>query len=292
MLERLRKALWHAYDGGLVAWQRPSAERNNTRKLSMTEDQLKGLCDANGVLQAQNASATFPVIDKSIICFLDSELTGSNKKYQNLYDRFAPLYDLVTRAYARLRSHGERERVSQYLNELEIKDNDRVLEISIGTGRNIKYLNPRAEYYGVDISLGMLRRCNRVMKRQGREVILVQAEAESLPFKDDSIDVVYSAGGFNFYNDRAAAVKEMLRVAKPGTKLMIYDETQKTIAKYEKSKVIGNIYKREGAADPRGFLPAGVENVDYKQICSGELFVLTFRKPRQDRSADMTRKAP
>ena len=117
------------------------------------------------------------------------------------------------------------------------------------------------------------------MKRQGRQVRLVQAEAESLPFRDESIDVVYSAGGFNFYNDRAAAIKEMLRVARPGTKLMIYDETPRTIAKYEKSKVVGSVYKKEGAADPRGFLPPGVENVAYKEICSGELFVLTFRKP-------------
>ncbi len=184
----------------------------------MTDDQLEVLNNADGFLRGQGGSAALPVVDKSIICFLDKEPTGSNKKYQNLYDRFAPLYDLVTRAYARFRNHGERQRVSQYLNELEIKDNARVLEISIGTGRNIKYLNPRAVYYGVDISLGMLRRCSRVMKRQGREVVLVQAEAESLPFKDGSLDVVYSAGGFNFYNNRAAAVKEMLRVAKPGTK--------------------------------------------------------------------------
>ena len=257
----------------------------------MSNDEVEALFSAGGVLQPQKGSATFSVVDNSIICFLDAELTGSNRKYQNLYDRFAPLYDLVTRAYAAFRSHGEQQRVSQYLDELRVKDNDRVLEISIGTGRNIKYLNPRAEYYGVDISLGMLRRCSRVMKRQGRQVRLVQAEAESLPFRDESIDVVYSAGGFNFYNDRSAAVKEMLRVAKPGTKLMIYDEAPRTIAKYEKSKVVGSVYKKEGAADPRGFLPPGVENVDYKEICSGELFVLTFRKSLGNRAPDMIQKA-
>jgi ubiquinone/menaquinone biosynthesis C-methylase UbiE len=249
----------------------------------MTDDQLEVLKNADGFLQGQSEAAALPVVDKSIICFLAKEPSGSNKKYQNLYDRFAPFYDLVTKAYARFRNHGERQRVSQYLNELEIKDNDRVLEISIGTGRNIKYLNARAVYYGVDISLGMLRRCNRVMKRQGREVVLVQAEAESLPFKDDSLDVVYSAGGFNFYNNRATAVKEMLRVAKPGSKLMIYDETEKTIVKFEKSKVAASIYGQQGATDPRGFLPPGIENVDYKEICSGELYVLTFRKPCCDK---------
>ncbi len=72
---------------------------------------------------------------------------------------------------------------------------------------------------------------------------------------------------------------------------MIYDETQKTIAKFQKSKVAASIYEQQGTTDPRGFLPPGVENVDYKEICSGELYVLTFRKPCRDQDSGMMRKA-
>ena len=49
--------------------------------------------------------------------------------------------------------------------------------------------------------------------------------AEDLPFADNSFDIVYHIGGINFFNDKAKAMQEMLRVAKPGTKLLIADET-------------------------------------------------------------------
>src|ERR1019366_9352312 len=159
----------------------------------------------NEFLQTQ-AGVRYPV-DGNIIYFLDHiSLTGNNEKYQKMYDRFAGFYDFATKLYALLKGENERKRVMQYLSFLNIKDNDKVIEISIGTGRNIKYLNPNAEYYGLDISLAMLKRCQRKMKKLKRDITLIQAEAEYLPIKDTSFDVVFSAGGFNFFNDPGKAV--------------------------------------------------------------------------------------
>ena len=130
-----------------------------------------------------------------------------------MYDRFASFYDFATRTYAWFKSGNERNRVMPYLSLLDIKKGDKVIEISIGTGRNIKYLNPEADFFGVDISSGMLKRCQGKMRRLHREITLIQAEAEFLPIKDESFDVVFSAGGFNFYNNPGKAVAEMLRIA-------------------------------------------------------------------------------
>jgi len=118
-----------------------------------------------------------------------------------LYDHFSGFYDFATKTYALLKGENERKRVMQYLSFLSVKDNDKVVEIFIGTGRNIKYLNPNAEYFGVDISIGMLKKCQQKMKRLKRGITLIHAEAEFLPIKDASFDVVFSAGGFNFFND-------------------------------------------------------------------------------------------
>ena len=71
-----------------------------------------------------------------------------------MYDRFSAFYDIATQTYALLKSGNEKKRIMQYLSLLNIKEGDRVIEISIGTGRNIIHLNPKAEYYGVDISMG------------------------------------------------------------------------------------------------------------------------------------------
>ena len=163
----------------------------------------------------------------------------------------------------------------QYLSLLDVKNGDKVIEISIGTGRNIKYLNPGAEFYGVDISLEMLKKCQKKMKRLNREITLIQAEAEFLPIKDESFDIVFSAGGFNFFNDPGKAVIEMLRVAKSGTKILITDETEKLRLKYSKN----DFYKANPVKNAADYLPDCCRNIEYKEICDGDLYVLTFYKP-------------
>ena len=54
-------------------------------------------------------------------------------------------------------------------------------------------------------------------------------EAERLPFKVESFDCVFHVGGINFFTDKARAIKEMIWVAKSGTKIVIVDETERTI---------------------------------------------------------------
>jgi ubiquinone/menaquinone biosynthesis C-methylase UbiE len=227
----------------------------------------------NEFLQTQ-AGVKYP-IDGDIICFLDNiSLTGNNKNYQKMYDHFSAFYDMATQGYALLKSGNEKKRIMQYLSLLNIKNGDRVIEISIGTGRNIKHLNSKAEYYGLDISLGMLKRCQRKMRRLKREITLIQAEAEFLPIKDELFDVVFSAGGFNFFNDPGKAVIEMLRIAKNGASLLITDETEKLRLKYSKS----DFYKGNIIRNPVDYLPESCIDIQYKEICDGDLYVLTFQK--------------
>jgi ubiquinone/menaquinone biosynthesis C-methylase UbiE len=214
-------------------------------------------------------------IDGDILRFLDNNsLTGNNKKYQKMYDRFSGFYDFATKLYAWLKGDNEKNRIMQYLSLLNIKDGDKVIEISIGTGRNIKYMNPKAEYYGVDISFGMLKRCQQKMRKLKRTIILIQAEAEFLPLKDESFDVVFSAGGFNFFNDPGKAVFEMLRIAKSGAKLLIYDETEKFRLKHAKN----DFYKGIEIKNPVEYLPGFCRDIEYKEICDGDLYVLKFQK--------------
>ena len=215
-----------------------------------------------------------------ILRFLrDDEMTGDNKTYKKLYDRLAPLYDLTTGMYAFFRNGGERKRLLQYLSTLEIGAGSRVIEISIGTGRNIRHLRPDAVYYGIDISLPMLRECIKSMKRLKRDISLIQAEAENLPVKDESFDTVFSAGGFNFFNDKPKAVLEMLRIARSGSKLLISDETEKVRAGFGKIPVAGGFYNREKIISPVEHIPSWCKDIEYKEVCGGELYALTFRKP-------------
>ena len=108
---------------------------------------------------------------------------------------------------------------------------------------------------------------------------MVHREAEKLPFHDNSFDVVYHCGGINFYNDKQAAVNEMIRVAKPGTRLMIVDETEKTIKEIYHKGYKKEYYNIEKAVIPTAYIPKDMLNVHVDVVCKGYMYVITFDKP-------------
>ena len=137
---------------------------------------------------------------KDIPIFLEHDaITGSNKKYQSMYDRFAPLYDFSTSAYSHWKGMNVEARLREYLDELEVKEGDRVLEVSVGTGRNLQFLPRAAQYFGLDISWGMLKQCQRNTRKWNLDISLFMGNAECLPFKDESFDVVFHFGGIKLF---------------------------------------------------------------------------------------------
>jgi ubiquinone/menaquinone biosynthesis C-methylase UbiE len=213
----------------------------------------------------------------------NNDIDGNNKKYQKMYDKIAPLYNFSNKIYFWLKFKGEANYRNQFLSELEIKEGDKVLEVSCGTGDNFPFLPKNIELHGLDISMGMLKSCQKHLKRWGLQAQLYHAPGEKLPFDDEMFDVVYHVGGINFFNDRKKAIEEMIRVAKKGTKIVIVDETEK-LAKntYEKIPLVGTEYKnREEIVAPVHFIPKDMEDIQVKEICKGLMYCLSFRKPNK-----------
>jgi ubiquinone/menaquinone biosynthesis C-methylase UbiE len=223
----------------------------------------------------------FPIRDGIPVFLGEADATGKNQRYQRLYDRIAPIYDLATKTYARFRSGGLRKRRMEYLSEMEIDPNDAILEVSVGTGANLQFLPATAHYLGLDISWGMLKRCQRQVRKWALDVDLFQGAAEHLPFREDSMDAVLHMGGINFFNDISLALHEMIRVAKPGAKFVIVDETEKFAQHYEKAPGAGTFYGGQSRllAAPLELVPQEMQEIKVRPICDGELYCLTFRKP-------------
>ena len=98
----------------------------------------------------------------------------------------------------------------------------RGLEVGIGNGENLAFVPPDWTVYGVDIARTQLEACiRRHPAMAGR---LAWAEAENLPFDDATFDACWSVGGFNYYSDHEAALREMRRVTKPGGPVVVADE--------------------------------------------------------------------
>jgi len=57
-------------------------------------------------------------------------------------------------------------------------------------------------------------------------VVFSWARRSGCPSRTKPSTVVFHFGGINFFNDKAAAIREMIRVAKPGTKFVIGDENE------------------------------------------------------------------
>jgi SAM-dependent methyltransferase len=107
------------------------------------------------------------------------------------------------------------------IDAVQIREGQRVLDVACGTGvfaRNAARRVGRAgAVTGVDVNEGMLA----VARRIAPEIEWRAARAEALPFGDASFDAVGCQFGLMFFEDRPAALREMIRVLRPGQHLAV-----------------------------------------------------------------------
>jgi demethylmenaquinone methyltransferase/2-methoxy-6-polyprenyl-1,4-benzoquinol methylase len=103
-----------------------------------------------------------------------------------------------------------------------------VLDVATGTGDMAlllhRYLQPK-NIVGIDISEGMLKfGIQKVEKQKLRDVInLQQGDVEAIKFANDSFDAITSAFGVRNFEHLEKGLQEMLRVLRPGGKLVILE---------------------------------------------------------------------
>jgi ubiquinone/menaquinone biosynthesis C-methylase UbiE len=224
----------------------------------------------------------FPVRD-GIPAFLKPEdLTGDNGKYNKLYENIGGFYDDAQRFFGAFKGVNLDSYFENYMNLLDVKPGDSVLETSSGTGLNFKYLPRGVKLSGLDLSAEMLANCQRNLRRWQLEGDLYLGNAESLPFADNSFDVVFTCGGFNFFSDRAKAVREMIRITKPGGHLMIEDETEEYVkSTYQNIPYTSSFYsdRKDAVKVPIDLVPTEMEDTRVEMLKEGKFYAITFRKP-------------
>lgn len=104
----------------------------------------------------------------------------------------------------------------------------RALDISFGTGGELlglaRTLPSGTELFGLDLSSTMARLGRRNLRRAGVTAELCLADAHHLPYADDAFDLVVHVGGINAFSDKRQALREMVRVARPGAPVLVVDE--------------------------------------------------------------------
>lgn len=251
---------------------------------SLTLDGPSDEWTETGVLCCDNCGKVFPILD-GIPQFLErDELTGLNRRFSTLYDWFSIIYPAFSRATFRLIGLSEASARRELAGKLDPKGG-RVLEVSVGPGSNLPYLIERAdvgEIMGLDISPGQLKQCRSLIRRNKWDIDLFLGNAEQLPYRWDVFSGVLHMGGINFFDDKQAAIKEMIRVAKPGARIVIVDENERGVVSYEKFLPgFKNSIKdrREKVKAPIDLVPTGMIDVRLDNIWKDWFYCLEFTKP-------------
>jgi ubiquinone/menaquinone biosynthesis C-methylase UbiE len=137
-------------------------------------------------------------------------------RQKRVWDKTAPGYDKQISFFEKLQFTGGRA----WLGE---RAHGQVLEVAIGTGRNLPHYPPDVSLTAIELSPAMLAIARQRAADLALDVDLREGDAERLPFDDASFDTVVCALSLCTIPSPVAALGEMRRVLRPGGRLLLLD---------------------------------------------------------------------
>ncbi|MEA2432624.1 MAG: hypothetical protein QOG54_81 [Actinomycetota bacterium] len=161
----------------------------------------------------------------------------------------------------------------------------RVLEIAIGTGRNLSFYGPDVSLVGIDISDATLALARSRAQEVDFEVELQRGDAQDLPFEDESFDTVLSTLTMCNIPDYSRAQREAMRVLKPGGSLIMMEHVRSDRAWVRGGQWLMEqiTYRVDGDHQLRDPLSKahknGFEIVEFESLKLGIVHRINARKP-------------
>lgn len=128
---------------------------------------------------------------------------------------------------------GHSELTDWALGFVQIKRNDTVLDVGCGGGKTVSKLCKivgNGKVFGVDYSDLCVDKSRKLNSKEilcGKAQIL-RASVSDLPFDDNTLDLVTAVETYYFWPDKQNDLKEILRILKPGGKILLVFEMLKT----------------------------------------------------------------
>ncbi len=177
------------------------------------------------------SALTIPQLNLSLPHYMNPEITpyssAETKKEQvaNMFNNISGTYDFLNHFLSLGIDIIWRKKA---IKELSAANPQKILDVATGTGdfafEAIKILNPK-QIIGVDISEGMLEVAKKkIADRKLSHVFSVEkGDSEGLHFEDNTFDAITVAFGVRNYENLEQGLKDMLRVLKPGGKVVILE---------------------------------------------------------------------
>jgi ubiquinone/menaquinone biosynthesis C-methylase UbiE len=141
------------------------------------------------------------------------------ERVRRIQDKEAPRYDRQMGFFDRFLFAGGREWACSRVN-------GQVLELAIGTGRNLPYYAADVRLTGIELSPQMLEIARTRAVELGRDVDLRLGDAQALEFEDHRFDTVIVTFGLCTIPDDHEAAAEAHRVLRPGGRLVVLEHVR------------------------------------------------------------------
>lgn len=156
---------------------------------------------------------------------------SKQEKIVSMFDNIAGTYDIANRVLSfGVDKSWRKEACDKSFAIYGKKELDLILDVACGTGDMCEFWDKRAQNDGITIhkiigadpSVGMLEQA----KQKGLNAEFIVGEAKSLPFEDNSADILSISYGLRNVMDRKEGLEEFYRVLKPGGLLVILEFTK------------------------------------------------------------------
>ncbi|MHA1337282.1 MAG: class I SAM-dependent methyltransferase [Promethearchaeota archaeon] len=152
-------------------------------------------------------------------------------KEQKRLEKFRPVMEKIVkltakpegrlaRLIAKIMEQQHEPVVDWALKHINIHQDWKILDIGFGSGYNLFKFAKRAikgTIYGIEISEAMIKTASERVNNENYDdrIVIIQASADSLPFRDDYFDLIVAVASVHYWNNPKKCFNEIYRALKP-----------------------------------------------------------------------------